>query len=72
MGVLTGIRRNFKSISRYNQILKVLMKYGFEDLVYYLDERKRYTFVQKLIPQASRKRALLYTKWAKMRLVCEE
>lgn len=72
MGVLSGIKRNFKSISRYNQILKVLIKYGFEDLVYYLDERKRYTFIQKLIPQASIKHALLYSKWAKMRLICEE
>jgi len=72
MGILTGIRKNFKSISRYNQILKVLLKYGFEDLVYYLDDRKQYTFLQKLLPAASRKHALLYTKWAKMRLVCEE
>lgn len=72
MGILTGIRNNFKSISRYNQILRVLLKYGFEDLVYYLDERKRYQFIQKLIPDASKKRALSYTKWAKMRLVCEE
>ena len=72
MGILTGIRRNFKSISRYNQILKVLIKYGFEDLVYYLDEHRRYTFIQKMIPHSSKKHALLYTKWAKMRLVCEE
>jgi len=72
MGILVGIRRNLKSISRYNQILKVLIKYGFEDLVYYLDENKRYTFIQKLIPKTSRKHALLHTKWAKMRLVCEE
>ena len=72
MGILTGIRKNFKSISRYNQILRVLLKYGFEDLVYYLDERKQYTFLQNLIPKASRKHALLFTKWAKMRLVCEE
>ena len=72
MSFLTGIRRKFRSISRYNQILKVLLKYGFEDLVYYLDERKRYKFIQKLIPDASKKRALSYSKWAKMRLVCEE
>lgn len=72
MGILTGIRKNFKSISRYNQILRVLIKFGFEDWVYYLDENKQYTFIQKLIPNSSRKHALLYTKWAKMRLVCEE
>lgn len=72
MGILTSIRNNFKSISRYNQILRVLLKYGFEDLVYYLDERKRYKFIQTLIPNTSKKHALSYTKWAKMRLVCEE
>jgi ubiquinone biosynthesis protein len=72
MGVLTGIRRNFKSISRYNQILKVLLKYGFEDLVKYLDERKQFIFFQKFIPLRTRKSALSLTKWAKMRLVCEE
>lgn len=72
MGILNGIRKNFKSISRYNQILKVLLKYGFEDLVYYLDENKHYTFFQKLIPKVYKKHALSYTKWAKMRLVCEE
>lgn len=72
MGVLNGIRRNFKSISRYNQILKVLLKYGFEDLVYYLDESKHYTFFQKFIPKSYKKHALTFTKWAKMRLVCEE
>jgi len=72
VGVLIGIRKNFKSISRYNQILKVLLKYGFEDLVYYLDENKHYTFFQKFIPKSYRTRALSFTKWAKMRLVCEE
>lgn len=72
MGILAGIGKNFRSISRYNQILKVLVKYGFEDLVDYLEEKKKYTILQKLIPKASRKRAIQYTKWAKMRLVCEE
>ena len=72
MGILNGIRRNFKSISRYNQILRVLMKYGFEDLVYYLDEHNRYTFIQNFIPKKLKKHSLRHTKWAKMRLVCEE
>jgi len=72
VGVLTGVRRNFKAISRYNQILKVLLKYGFEDLVHYLDERKQYTFFKKFIPKSSRVHALAFSKWAKMRLVCEE
>jgi ubiquinone biosynthesis protein len=72
MGILSGIGKNFKSISRYNQILTVLVKYGFEDLVYYLEEKKQYTFIRKLIPKSSHKHAMAYSKWAKMRLVCEE
>lgn len=72
MGILSGIGKNFKSISRYNQILTVLVKYGFEDLVYYLEEKKEYTFIRKLIPKSSRKQAMAFSKWAKMRLVCEE
>jgi len=72
MGILTSVRRNFKSISRYNQILKVLIKYGFEDLVYYLEENKQYTFIHKFIPKSTKKLVSKYSKWAKMRLVCEE
>lgn len=72
MGILTGIGRKFKSVSRYNQILKVLIKYGFEDLVQHLEERNRYTFLRKMIPKSSRKHALMYNKWEKMRMVCEE
>jgi len=72
MGIIAGIGKNFRSISRYNQIIKVLIKYGFEDLVDYLEENKEYTFLQKLIPKKSRKQASQYSKWAKMRLVCEE
>ena len=72
MGIFTRIINNFKSVSRYKQILRVLIKYGFEDLVHYLEENNRYTFIRKLIPKASRKHAAKYSKWAKMRLVCEE
>lgn len=72
MGIIAGIGKNFRSISRYNQIIKVLIKYGFEDLVDYIEENKEYTLLQKLIPKASKKQATTYSKWAKMRLVCEE
>jgi ubiquinone biosynthesis protein len=72
MGILAGIGKNFRSISRYNQILRVLIKYGFEDFVDYLDESKQYIFLQKLIPKSSLKHATKYSKWSKMRLVCEE
>ncbi len=41
-------------------------------MVQYLEENKHYTFIQKLIPNSTRKRVTQYSKWAKMRLVCEE
>jgi ubiquinone biosynthesis protein len=72
MGIFSGIERKYKSVSRYNQILRVLVKYGFEDLVHYMEEKKKFTFLQKLIPNSSKKHAALYTKWERMRLVCEE
>lgn len=72
MGVLSGIRLKYKSAARYNQILRVLIKYGFEDLVFYLEEEKRYGWLRKIVPKASRDHATQHSKWAKMRLVCEE
>ncbi|GAA4296238.1 ABC1 kinase family protein [Aestuariibaculum suncheonense] len=48
------------------------MKYGFEDLVQYLEENRHYTFIQKFIPNSTKKHVAQYSKWAKMRLVCEE
>lgn len=72
MGLIIDTIKRIKSISRYNQILRVLIKYGFEDLVQYLEENKHYAFIQKLIPNSTKKRVAKYSKWAKMRLVCEE
>ncbi len=72
MSLYSDIGKKYKSVARYNQILKVLVKYGFEDLVQYLEEKKRFQFLHKLVPIGSRIHATKYTKWEKMRLVCEE
>ena len=72
MNISFGIERKYKSVTRYNQILKVLVKYGFEDLVQYIEQNKRLTFYQRFIPKASRIRAAKYNKWERMRMVCEE
>ncbi|WP_299124241.1 AarF/UbiB family protein [uncultured Winogradskyella sp.] len=72
MGVFGKIGSGYNAVARYNQIIKVLVKYGFDDLVFYMRKEKRYRFFQKFIPKASTKRALQHTKWEKMRLVCEE
>ncbi|MBT8253470.1 MAG: hypothetical protein HKN00_13665 [Flavobacteriaceae bacterium] len=72
MSIFFNIGQKYRSITRYNQILRVLIKYGFEDLVQHLEERKRFTFLRKLIPKRRKAHALQFTKWEKMRLVCEE
>jgi ubiquinone biosynthesis protein len=72
VSLYSDIGKKYKSVGRYNQILKVLVKYGFEDFVQYFEEKKRFQFLQKLVPKASRINASKYTKWEKMRLVCEE
>lgn len=72
MGLISSIKRKYKSVSRYNEILKVLVKYGFEDLVQHLEEEKKFDFIRRLIPDRSKVQAMQFTKWEKMRLVCEE
>ncbi|OZV69052.1 ABC1 kinase family protein [Winogradskyella aurantia] len=72
MGLVKSIKRKYKSVSRYNEILKVLVKYGFDDLVQHLEEKKKYDFLRRFIPRSSIVEALKFTKWEKMRLVCEE
>lgn len=72
MGLFNKIKQKYRSILRYNQIVSVLFKYGFEDLVQHLEQHKKLTFLRYFISKTSRKRALQFTKWEKMRLVCEE
>lgn len=72
MSWLSFFRDEYRHIKRYNQILSVLAKYGFEDLVAYLDEHKRFGFIRKLIPKRAYARSISLTKWEKMRMVCEE
>ena len=72
MGLFSNIKKRYRSFVRYNQILRVFVRYGFEDIVSYMVETKRFSLIRKLIPQTTRKHAVQYSKWEKMRLVCEE
>lgn len=72
MGFLSYIDKKYHRIRRYNQIMSVLLKYGFEDLVSYMEEKKSFKFLKKLIPKSTYEHATHLTKWEKMRLVCEE
>ena len=72
MAIYTSFRQRFRSFIRYNQILRVFVKYGFEQIVSYMVASKRYSFIRRIIPKTTRKNAQKYSKWEKMRLVCEE
>jgi ubiquinone biosynthesis protein len=72
MGFIDYFDGQYQYLRRYNQIISVLMKYGFEDLVGYMQEKKRFSFVYKLLPKSTLQQSLKYTKWEKMRMVCEE
>lgn len=72
MGVFSGIAKRYRSFRRYNQIIRVFVKYGFEDFVAQLIESGSFKFLRRLIPKTTRKRAKLHSKWVKMRLICEE
>lgn len=70
--MFASIRRRISSMRRYNQILRVLMRYGYQDIVKYMEENRRFSFLRRFIPRSTRRIALQYNKWERMRLVCEE
>ncbi len=72
MGLLSYLRKRYKHFRRYNQIMSILLKYGFEDLVSYMEEKKRFIFLRKFIPKRTHEQALHLSKWEKVRLACEE
>lgn len=72
MGLFSGIRNRYRSFKRYNQILRVFVRYGFKDMVAQMIESSNFRWIRRLIPRTTRKKAELHTKWEKMRLVCEE
>lgn len=72
MGIFSYIDGKYKYLRRYNQIMRVLLKYGFEDLVSYMEEKKRFQILKRLVPKTTYEHALHLTKWEKMRMVCEE
>lgn len=72
MGILSVFNSKYSHLKRYNQVIKVLLKYGFEDLVSYMNEKKRFSFIKKIVPSSTYNQSLNLTKWEKIRLVCEE
>lgn len=72
MGLFSKLQSRYRSIIRYNQILKVLVKYGFEDWVHHLQKEQKWGFFRRLLPRSIRRHAAEHTKWEMIRLACEE
>ncbi|MDF3026581.1 MAG: hypothetical protein K0S23_888 [Fluviicola sp.] len=72
MALFDSIKRRYRSFVRFNHILRIFVRYGYKDIVSYLIETRRFPLLRKLIPRASRRDARKYSKYEKMRLVCEE
>ena len=61
MGVFSYFDKKYKHLRRYNQILRVFFKYGFEDLVSYMEEKDQYRFIRRFILPKS---FLTFSSWA--------
>lgn len=72
MSLLGFIGSQYKHAKRYNQIIRILVKYGFEDYVDSLQKANRLAFLRKMVPKSLKEEALALSKWEKMRLACEE
>lgn len=72
MALFENIRRRYRSFRRFNHILRIFVRYGYEDIVSYLIDTRRFSLFRKLIPRSTARNARKYTKYEKMRLVCED
>lgn len=72
MGFIASLKDRYRSFVRYNQIIRVFVKYGFEELVSNMISSGNYSLIRRLIPKTTKKNAQKYTKWEKMRLACEQ
>lgn len=70
MGLIRFFINQVKHITRYNQIIRVLLKYGFDDYVAQFNQGRG--FLRFFIPRRKIKQAAELNKWERIRLVCEE
>ncbi len=61
-----------RSFGRYREILAVLVKYGFEDIVAHSPFGNLIPKWRRLVPQREGRSIFQYTRYERMRLVCEE
>lgn len=59
-------------LSRYHQVILVLIKYGFEDILAHPPLSRLVPSSEKLVPFRDGKSVFAYTRYERVRMVCEE
>lgn len=63
---------NFKLLRRYRQIIGILIKYGFEDILADAGVSLKARIIEALLPKSMIEDSHKYSKWEKMRMAVEE
>ncbi|MCB0839903.1 MAG: AarF/ABC1/UbiB kinase family protein, partial [Bacteroidetes bacterium] len=66
----SGIRSGY--FFRYRKVLKVLLKYGFEDIVAHMPFASWVKGARFLVPKRNGKSVLSFSRYERIRMVCEE
>lgn len=70
MGIFRFLISQIKHAKRHNKIIRVMLKYGFDDYVAQYNNRRG--FLRIFVSKKKIKKAGELNKWERMRLVCEE
>ncbi|MFP4458784.1 MAG: ABC1 kinase family protein [Candidatus Zixiibacteriota bacterium] len=71
-GRLSSLTRTYRHVNRYAEIIGVLAKHGFGDLVVRLNLEKRLNVDKKYIPEIKLKALEVHTFWERIRMAIEE
>lgn len=72
MAVSLEKKANTSLLNRYQQVIMVLIKYGFEDILAHPPLSRLVPSSEKLIPFREGKSVFAYTRYERIRMVCEE
>lgn len=61
-----------KHARRYNKVIRVLLKHGFDDYVSRLSRSKRFSFFKLFFSRKRLLRAQRRSRWERMRMACED
>ena len=63
---------NFRLLRRYREIIGILIKYGFQDILSDAGLSLRARFIEAFLPKEMVENIRKYTKWERMRMAAEE